>query len=114
MFRKLLLLLPVVSIIACNNPRKSTPTAALTDSVAKIAGQPVLDTVWVPGINYDHPYDNNILPPGQFHDNEADTASSYNDWLGLFYKHGACYLAKTVVVLSRVHDEIVDDEDSTA
>ena len=110
------LLLPILAflILACNNPRKSAPVATvIADTAAITTTQPVLDTVWVPSVSYGRTFDNNILRPGQFHSEEVDTLNAYNNWLGLFYKDGAFYLAKTEIVLSRVHDEIADDEDST-
>jgi hypothetical protein len=114
--RNLYYLLIFLALLACNRSKKIEQLAIRdTVKIEKRKENVAASESFKTGIEYpsDTTYPARLLPSGySFHDGEVDPQSDTYRWKGIFKTDTGYYLTDTKVILSRTHDEVLDEKES--
>ena len=112
------LILVVLIITSCNNSNRQVNTLQKNGVPDSILNDNSIYNINQDTIKYDNsifPVDSffsiKVLTVGNFHSDEVWKNANKEKWLGLFRNKTGFYVAESKLIINRVHDEIVDDNE---
>lgn len=108
----------LLGLIACtpSNQSNTTNNTTYTDTVETITAAKNLETQTEAVSDFRFPtdstYPTNVLPTGNFHEDEVWPQADQENWIGLFKNNDSIYLSSTTISLAKVHDPVLDDDEN--
>ena len=113
------LILAVLVLTACNNSSRQNNTTQknlVSDSSLNNKAIYTTNQDTIKYDNYIFPVESSflikVLTVGNFHSDEVENKANKEKWLGLFHNKTGFYIADTKLITKRVHDEILDENES--
>lgn len=114
--KTLLILIFLVSLIACNNSSRKDINEVKTISIDTIHPKVISqkDTIIYDFSDFpiDSIFSTKVLTVGVFHSDEVWENAENQNWYGVFFNDKETYLAKTELKLKRVYDIVLDENEN--